>query len=377
MSEARRSADVIVIGGGIHGCSTALHCAMRGLSVILIEKDHAGRHASGVNAGGVRQLARHVAEIPLSNTSMALWHRIGDLVDDDCGFTSDGQVLVAEDEEDLGNCRARVEDLTLRGFHHEELIDAAELRRLVPAVSDACPGGVVSRRDGAAIPLRATQAFKRKAQSLGAEIREGVRVTRVARDGANWRVETDHGAFLSSRIVNAAGAWADRIAADLAEPVPLEVIAPMLMITARMPAFIKPVVILRKRKLSFKQFENGTVLIGGGYLGRAIRDENRTVLDWGKLATNAKTVWDLFPIMRGAPILRAWAGIEARMPDDLPVFGRSARHEGVYHQFGFSAHGFQLGPGAGAVMAEIIATGSSNVPIDGLGIARFAASAQP
>ena len=71
------------------------------------------------------------------------------------------------------------------------------------------------------------------------------------------------------------------------------------------------------------------------------------------------------------------AGIEARMPDDLPVFGRSARHEGVYHQFGFSAHGFQLGPGAGAVMAEIIATGSSNVPIDGLGIARFAASAQP
>ena len=97
MSEGRRSADVIVIGGGIHGCSTALHCAMRGLSVILIEKDHAGRHASGVNAGGVRQLARHVAEIPLSNASMALWHNIADLVDDDCGFTSDGQVLVAED----------------------------------------------------------------------------------------------------------------------------------------------------------------------------------------------------------------------------------------------------------------------------------------
>ena len=65
------------------------------------------------------------------------------------------------------------------------------------------------------------------------------------------------------------------------------------------------------------------------------------------------------------------AGIEARMPDDLPVFGRSAKHEGVYHQFGFSAHGFQLGPGAGAVMAEIIATGRSNVPIDGLDIARF------
>jgi sarcosine oxidase subunit beta len=371
VSGERRSADVIVIGGGIHGCATALHCALRGLSVILLEKDHAGRHASGVNAGGVRQLARHVAEIPLSNASMALWHRIEELVDDDCGFTSDGQVLVAENEADLAGCRARVEDLTLRGFHHEELIDAKELRRLVPAVAESCPGGVVSRRDGAAIPLRATQAFKRKAASLGATIREGVRVETVTRDGKGWRVATAAGNFLAPRIVNAAGAWADRIAADVGEPVPLEVIAPMLMITGPMPAFIKPVVILRGRKLSFKQFANGTVLIGGGYLGRAIRDENRTILDWSRLASNARTVWELFPIMRAAPIVRAWAGIEARMPDDLPVFGPSAIHEGVYHQFGFSAHGFQLGPGAGAVMAEIIATGRSNVPIDGLGIARF------
>ena len=136
---AIRTADVIVIGGGIHGCSTALHCALRGLSVVLLEKDHAGRHASGVNAGGVRQLARHVAEIPLSNASMEIWHRIADLVDDDCGFASEGQVMVATDEEDLAGCKARVDDLNLRGFHHEEMIDAKELREIVPAVSEDCP----------------------------------------------------------------------------------------------------------------------------------------------------------------------------------------------------------------------------------------------
>lgn len=372
MKAERANADVIVVGGGIHGCSTALHCALRGLSVILIEKDHAGRHASGVNAGGVRQLARHVAEIPLSNASMAIWHRIAELVDDDCGFSSDGQVLVAENDADLAQCRARVEDLNLRGFHHEEMIDAKELRKLVPAVSEDCPGGVISRRDGAAIPLRTTQAFKLKAAALGVDIREGVRVTKVERDGANWRVVTDSGEFLSPRLVNAAGAWGGRIAGALDEPVPLEPVAPMLSITAPLPAFIKPVVILRGRKLSFKQFDNGTVLIGGGYLGRAIPDENRTILDWTKLAANLKTVWELFPVMRGASIVRAWAGIEGRIADDLPVFGKSAKHEGLYHQFGFSLHGFQLGPGAGAVMAEIIATGRSNVPIDGLGIERFA-----
>lgn len=372
MSQERRSADVIVIGGGIHGCSTALHCAQRGLSVILLEKDYAGRHASGVNAGGVRQLARHVAEIPLSNVSMAIWHRIAELVDDDCEFSSEGQVLVAENEQDMEACRERVEDLVLRGFRHEELIDGTELRRLVPAVADDCVGGVVSRADGAASPLRTTQAFKRKAQALGVAVREGVTALSVSRDGKGWRVGTESGDFVAPRIVNAAGAWADRIAASLGEPVPLEVVAPMLMITTPMPAFIRPVVILRGRKLSFKQFANGTVLIGGGHLGLAIRDENRTVLDWTKLATSAKTVWDLFPVMRSAVIARAWAGIEARMPDDLPVFGRSAVHENVFHQFGFSAHGFQLGPGAGAVMAELVATGRTNVPIAELGISRFA-----
>jgi sarcosine oxidase subunit beta len=145
----------------------------------------------------------------------------------------------------------------------------------------------------------------------------------------------------------------------------------MLMVTSRLPAFIEPVVILRGRKLSFKQLDNGTVVIGGGHLAVPYRDENRTVIDWAKLATSARTVWELFPAMRAATIVRAWAGIEARMPDDIPVVGPSLTSEGVFHQFGFSAHGFQLGPGTGAMMAELVATGATNTPIDGLGIGRF------
>ena len=366
-----RTADVVVIGGGLHGCSTALHLALRGLRPILVEKDYAGRHASGVNAGGVRQLARHLAEIPLSIASMALWEKIEELVGDDCGFESHGTVLVAENEQELAGFRARVDDLRLKGFAHEELIDRAELKRLVPAVADHCPGGVVSRRDGAADPFRTTQAFRKRAIEKGALVIEGVTVTGLARAGSVWRVETSAGPIEAPKVVNAAGAWADRIAAALGEPVPLEVIAPMLMVTSRLPAFIEPVVILRGRKLSFKQLDNGTVVIGGGHLAVPYRDENRTVIDWTKLATSARTVWELFPAMRAATIVRAWAGIEARMPDDIPVVGPSATSEGVFHQFGFSAHGFQLGPGTGAMMAELVATGRTNLPIDGLGIERF------
>ena len=75
--------------------------------------------------------------------------------------------------------------------------------------------------------------------------------------------------------------------------------------------------------------------------------------------------------MHEATIVRAWAGIEAYMPDGVPVVGRSSTSEGVFHQFGFSTHGFQLGPATGAVVAELVATGSTNTPIDGLGIERF------
>jgi sarcosine oxidase, subunit beta len=366
-----RLADAIIIGGGIHGCSTALHLCRAGLKPVLIEKDYAGRHASGVNAGGVRQLARDVAEIPLSIRSMAIWERIEDLVDDNCGFESNGQVLVAENGSELAAYRARVADLNARGFTHEELIDAAELRRLVPAVAETCPGGIVSRRDGAAQPARTTTAFRRKAQALGTIIREGVAASNIRRENGLWHVDAGTERYAAPVLVNAAGAWAGRIAASLGEPVPVETVAPMLMITSPVPHFIDPVVILRGRKLSFKQFANGTVLIGGGHLATPDQDRNETVLDWRKLAESARTVCELFAVMRGASIVRAWAGIEARMRDDIPVFGPSALHEGLYYQFGFSAHGFQLGPGAGAVMAELIVNGGTQTLIGGLSTIRF------
>ena len=147
-------ADAIIVGGGIHGCSTALHMCLAGMKPVLIEKDYAGRHASGVNAGGVRQLARHVAEIPLSIRSMEIWERIEELVDDDCGFESHGQVLVAENDAEFDACRARVAELNALGFTHEELIDAAGAAAAGAGGGRELPwrGGVAARWRGRSGP---------------------------------------------------------------------------------------------------------------------------------------------------------------------------------------------------------------------------------
>ena len=77
---------VVIIGAGIQGCATAFFMSQRGQPVIVLEKDHVGRHASGVNAGGVRRLGRDIAEIPLSLASMDWWNQIDQLLDIDKGF---------------------------------------------------------------------------------------------------------------------------------------------------------------------------------------------------------------------------------------------------------------------------------------------------
>lgn len=101
LSGSSRSADLVIIGAGIHGCSAALFAASRGMSVVVIEKDSVARHASGVNAGGVRRLGRHLAEVPISVRSMEIWYRIADLVGDDCGFQVAPQIKLALREEHL------------------------------------------------------------------------------------------------------------------------------------------------------------------------------------------------------------------------------------------------------------------------------------
>ena len=369
--------DVIVIGGGLHGCSAALHLARRGARVTVLEKDHVGRHASGVNAGGVRRLGRDVAEVPLAVAALEMWYRIRDLVDDDCGFEHHGQVQVAENAAELATLAQRAATLRELGFGHEEVVDRRELRELVPAIADHCVGALVSRADGAASPYRTTMAFRRKAASLGVRFEEGQGVARLARAGAGWQVETREGARRQAGVVvNCAGAWADRIAAQLGEAVPLTVWALMLMISARMPPFLRPVVGATGRPLSFKQYANGTVLIGGGHKGRPHRDENRTDLDVAGLAASAATVWDLFPIMRGTAIVRCWAGIEGRLADDIPVIGPSSTEPGVFHAFAFAGHGFALGPVVGSIIAELVSTGRSNLPIAPFRIDRFAGAAR-
>ncbi len=368
----KKSADAIVVGGGLLGLSSALHLARRGLEVIVLEAEYCGGHASGVNAGGVLTLGRHVAEIPLALASRTLWHHMAELVGDDAGFEPSGQLKIAETDDELQTLRDTVAHLQSLGFDHEEIVDARQVRELVPAISPHAVGGIWVRDDGHALPYRAVTAFRLASQRAGAEVHEETRVERIDHRAGRWQVTTTRGSFDATCLVNTAGAWAGALAAQAGDVVPVEAGGLMLMITHRAPPFVAPVLGAAGRPLSFKQFANGTVLIGGGLRCAADLGARHGIVDMPKLASSARTVTDLFPHLKPLDVNRAWAGIEAFMPDGIPVIGPSRAAPNLFHAFGFSAHGFELGPIVGQIVAELVTHGRSTLPIEPFAVDRFA-----
>lgn len=350
----RAHADAVVVGGGLHGLSAALHLARAGKRVTVVERSWVGRHASGASAAGVRTLFRDVAEVPISLEAMEMWHRIEAIVGDDCGFHAHGQLRVAETGQHFADLNERAAKMRQLGYAHEELIDRAELLKLVPALSPHCVGALVARRDGAADPHRTLRAFRRRCEAEGVDIHEGCGVTAVERHGSDWLVRAGARAFTAPAIVNAAGAWAARVAAMVGDDIALGMKASMMIVTERLGPLLDPVVSVCGRALSFKQSHQGTLVIGGGLQGSANLDTQQSAVDFHELARGARAATDLFPSVRDVRITRTWTGIEARTEDLLPVIGPSPNASGVIHVFGFSGHGFQLVPVAGAIVCDLL-----------------------
>ena len=366
-----KSADILIIGGGIAGCSTAVHLSQRGKSVILLERDVSGGQASGVNAGGVRQLLRDTREIPLSLASHKLWHKIESMVGSDCGFRPCGQISLAENEQEIRNLKERSDLIRSLGYSHEKLVDQKQLKHIVPNVSPHCIGGLYCREDGAAEPYKTTRAFFNKAQQLGVQLFEHHPVSFIERTAGKWIAIVGNKNFSAPILVNCAGAWGAHIAEMIGDYAPLYKKASILSVTARTAKFLEPVVLLEGRKLSFKQMANGTVVIGGGFDAKLDIDTEKSLIDFSELKTMAQTVIDLFPFLKQVPIVRCWPGIIGRMPDNIPVVGPSKNAVDFYHAFGFSGHGFQFGPIIGQILSELILDRRPSIPIDSFLIDRF------
>ena len=370
----RITADVAIVGGGTAGCSTALHLRWRRATVVLLERGSCGGQASGVNYGGVRQQGRDLAELPLARRSREMWGRLTEIVGSDCEFVASGHVKLARSEADMAELERYRESVRPYGLELE-LLPRDQLRARYPFLGDAAVGGSLCADDGQANPRLVAPAFARAARVAGADIREHAAVTTIEHDGARFRVRTEGGLEVSAAtLVNVAGAWGNEIAAHFGESVPEDAKAPNMCVTEPVPYFMVPNFGVCGGGFYVRQIPRGNVIFGGGR-GTADRERLRAYPAAAATLDASSQTIALVPRLRHVQIIRTWTGIEGIMPDGIPVIGASRTTPGLFHAFGFSGHGFQLGPAMGAVLSELIVDGATPTPIAAFDIGRFAKSA--
>ena len=356
---------MLILGGGGAGCSAALHLARRGVRVVLLERGLVGGQASGVNHGGVRQQGRHPAEIPLARRSREIWARMRDICGTDAEFDPCGHLKLARNEAEEADL-LRWNAMAAEHGLPTTMLGRNAIRAQHPYFSEKIVAGSLLAEDGSANPRLLVPALAHAAREAGATLLEHHEVTAIQ---AGFHVEAAGRSFTAPVLLNTAGFWGGKIAADFGEAVPVYPLSPNMLVTEPLPLFCPHNLGVVGGDVYVRQISRGNVIYGGG------RGENdglrsRPLPEPGFSAT-ARLV-ELIPHLASALVIRSWTGIDGGMPDALPVLGPSRTTPGLIHAFGFSGHGFMLGPAVGAILSELVLDGRTDIPLEAFDIARFA-----
>ncbi|TPG59717.1 FAD-dependent oxidoreductase [Roseomonas nepalensis] len=353
--------DVLVVGGGVVGLSTALFLAREGRDVLVAERGEPGLGASTANAGSlhVQLLAYAFGDVgdpgPLAEAlalappAVALWRELAAAAGETLSIRTEGGLILADTPDALDWLRRKTAFERARGIE-AEVIGPAELRDLAPALRPGLAGASWCPAEGQMDPLRGTAALLRLARAAGARVAPGLEVLSLARDGAGYRVGVPGGAFRAGRIVNAAGPHAMAVAQMLGEALPMRLVVQQVIATSPGPPSLRPLVQWARRHLSLKQTDSGQLLIGGGWPGR-LDEDGAARLIREAVEGNLWTAGQALPMLSGLRVLRAWASPNIHL-DRGPLLGESARNPGLFHAI--TSNGWTLGPLVGRLVAEAI-----------------------
>lgn len=368
-------ADTAIVGGGLMGCWTALMLRRHDPAhrVVVLEKGVVGAQASGVNFGNLRIQGRHPGQLPLAIRAAAIWERLGEFVGEDCEFDATGHLYAARDAaEEVAKAEKTAREAAAHGVP-ATLLDRAGLAARWPWLKGFRMASW-SARDAVANPRLVTPAVARAARAAGADIREATRVVGAAQANGRFLVEVAGGDTVEAgQLVNVAGAWAPEIAGWFGEGAPVVPAGPPQFVTDAVPYFMRPSVQAVDGSVIARQTRQGQVVVAGYPRGASDPVANRAPVDARRTLAAMGHLVRAVPRLRGAAVVRVWSGIEAYLPDMLPVIGPSGTTQGLFHAFGFCGHGFQLGPGVGAVLADLVLLGRSETPLSLFPITRFAA----
>lgn len=373
---SRLSVDVTIVGGGLIGAWSAYFLAKRNKRVAIIEKGVVGAQSSGVNFGNLRLQGRFPGQYPLSLRSQALWERLEDLIGDRCEFEQSGHLYLSFDREGRKKIEAYAAVSESYGLAIDHL-ETSDLRRRWPWLSEKVVAATFSARDATANPRLVTPAVARAAKALGVTVVEKCCVTGISNRSGSFAIETDTGLEIDcGQVINAAGAWALGIAEQFGETAPLFPAGPPQFVTEPYPYFIEPSIQAVDGTVIFRQIPRGNVIVTGYPRTAADPIANRAPVPAVKTLSAMQALAKVAPALANCHVIRVWSGIEGYLPDMVPVIGPSKTTPGLFHAFGFCGHGFQIGPGVGLCLSEMIVDGVTSTPLEPFSIARFEKSVE-
>jgi sarcosine oxidase subunit beta len=323
----------------------------------------------------VRQQGRNPAELPIARKSREIWGRMKQLAGTEAEFTVTGHLKLARNDAEEANLIAYLDVAKEHGLPLR-MIGRNALHGEYPWLGPKVLAGSFASEDGSANPRLMAPALARAARDAGAVVHERMEVLEYAHDGALFRLRTVTGdSFVAPVLLNLAGFWGGRIAEAFGEAVPIVPLSPNMLVTEPMKYFIEPNLGVVGGNVYLRQIPRGNVIIGGGH-GESEPGEPGQ-MPWSRPIPEvtmeaAELAIALVPALEGAQIIRSWSGIDGKMPDMIPVIGPSSTTPGLFHAFGFSGHGFQLGPAIGAIMSELVLDGRTDIPLEPFRITRFA-----
>jgi sarcosine oxidase subunit beta len=367
------TADIVIIGGGVMGASTAYHLAARGVKgIVLLERDRFyGMGATGRCAGGVRYQFATEVNIRLSQASLPMLERFKDEIGQAVGYRPCGYLFVLTNETDVKTFHRNVALQNRLGVRTEWLT-ADEVRARLPTMRfDDALAGTLHMKDGLVDPNSVVSGYINAANRLGVQTISEVEVTGIRVSGGKAEaVETDHGAIMTRMLVNAAGPWAAQIGKLAGMDLPIVPIRRQMFTTTAMPEVPSdlPFVIDFAQSLYFHREGEGLLI------GMSNQNENPGLdqrVDEDFELINLEAAIARMPALEKAGLAAHWAGLYEVTPDAHPIFGRTPV-DGIFVVAGFSGHGFMHGPISGKLMAELILDGAfRSVDVSRLDLARF------
>ena len=377
----KRTAEVVIVGGGCMGASVAYHLARLGVTdVVLVEREQMlGTGSTGRNAGGVRHQFSNDANIRLSLESIALLECFADEVGQPIDFHQDGYLFLLTRESSVATFRRNVALQRSLGVDVQWL-DAGEAERLAPGLAaDGVAGATFCARDGIADPNGVTMGFVKAAQAAGVEVARDTEVTgvRVER-GRIAGVDTSRGTIETRSVVNAAGPYARQIGQMAGVDVPVEPYRRHIFIAAapageaawRVPA--SRIMVIDFDTTFYFHREGAGLLFGMGDPDE--KPTFDTTVQWDFLPQVIDVAVQRLPALADASISHAWAGLYEVTPDANPIIGPAPGVDGLFLINGFSGHGFQHSPAAGRILADVIAGRDPLFDLKPFALQRFAAS---